>query len=153
VTVALLDARRGPAARALGEAGLGVLVADRGPRALDAALRARKLGDHLAAAVPAWLALRRGGFGLAHAFSAEDALAAARWPGPLVLTVDTPPRRSEIAARRLRLRTMTWALARADVVLAADEAVAAGLDRWFAARARVIAGTDAHAALYAELLA
>lgn len=153
MTVALLDARGGPAARALAEAGLGVLVGGRGPRALDVALRARKLGDHLAATVPAWLALRRGGFALAHAFSAEDALAAAGWGGPLVLTVDTPPLRSEIAARRLRLRAMTWALARADVVLAADEAVAAGLHRWFAARARVIAGAEAHAALYAELLA
>jgi hypothetical protein len=150
VTVALLDVERGAAACSLAGAGLGRLVAHSGPSMLDVPLRARKLGDHLAAAVPGWLALRRDGYELAHAFSPEDALAAAAWPGPLVLTITAPPRRSHIAARRSRLRATLWALSRADVLLAADEATAAGLRRWFAADARVIAGIDAHAALYAE---
>ncbi len=148
--VALLDAARSPAAGELARAGLGELVAPAAPRVLDVALRARKLGDHLAAVPPAWLALRRGGFVLAHAFSAEDALATRGWHGPLVLTVAAAPRREQIAARRGRLRTMQWALGAADAVLVPEQAVAAALEHWFGVEARVVAGVEAHAALYRD---
>ena len=151
--VALLDAGRGAASRRLASAGLGRLVAPPAPRVLDTALRARKLGDRLAGVPPAWLALRRGGFDLAHAFSVEDALATAAWRGPLVLTIKAPPQRSELAARRGRLSTALWALARADVVLAADAEVAAGLARWLGVEAGVLAAAKDHAAVYAEAVA
>jgi len=152
VRVALLDAGGASGAHALEAAGLGRRVTVTAPRGLDVALRARKLGDRLATVPPAWAALRRGGFELAHAFSAEDALAAAGWRGPLVLTITAAPERAEIARRRVRLRSTLWALGTADVVLAADDAVADGLRRWYGVDARVLATPQDHAAVYAGAL-
>jgi hypothetical protein len=98
------------------------------------------------------LAVRVGGFDVAHAFAPPAALAAAAAPAS-VLTFPEPVRRERLADRRLRLAVLERALERAGAVVAPDAAVAASLRRWLGVDAHVLAPGDAegHAALYAEL--
>lgn len=125
----------------------------------DAPLRLRKIGDQLSHVPAAWLALGRGRFEVAHAFTPSDALAAiawARWARkPTVLTCMEPPRREQLAARRLRLQTWRRAVEQTDAVLAADEEVGRALRRWMAVEAPVVDPVEAEAqsAVYRRLLA
>lgn len=135
--------------------GLDVQEVARRATPLDAVLRVRKLGDGLGGTAVAALALRRGGFDIAHAFSAEAALAATWANGSAsVLTFTAPVRRERLADRRLRLAVLERALARSGAVVAADEAVRASLERWLGIDAPVLDPADGagQAALYAELL-
>ena len=120
----------------------------------DALLRMRKIGDDLAQVPPLALALRRGRFEVAHAFTPAAALAAT-WAGgrATALTFGEPVRRERLAARRLRLAVLERALAGVGAVVAADDEVRSSLERWLGVDARVIAPGDAvgHAALYDEL--
>ncbi|MEA2420620.1 MAG: hypothetical protein QOE60_2826 [Thermoleophilaceae bacterium] len=132
----------------------GVALHVLAPRAalLDAALRVRKLGDGLGSAAAAALALRRGRFDVAHAFTPEGALAATWANGRAsALTFTEPLRRERLADRRLRLATLERAVARSGAVLAADDEVRGSLERWLGVEARVL-DAEGHAALYAELL-
>lgn len=124
----------------------------------DAPLRARKIGDHLNHLPFACLALLRGGFDVAHAFTPADALAGLVWARrtarPALFTATEPPRRATIAARRLRLATLRRATEESAAVVAPDAEVADALRRWLAIDASVIAfdDADAHLALYRALL-
>jgi Glycosyltransferase Family 4 len=125
----------------------------------DAPLRLRKIGDRLAHVPDAWLALSRGQFDVAHAFTATDALPAIAWSRrtgrPSVFTCVDPPRREDLAARRLRLATWQRAVEGSDAVIAPNEDVARALRRWLAVDASVLAARDgeAHLALYDRLTA
>ena len=151
--IALLDPPEPALARALAGHDVRVLGRSRAGAWLEAALRPRKLGDGLGHVPPAALAVRRGGYDVAHAFSPAAALAtgAAR---VAVLTFPAPVRREGMADRRLRLTTLERALAAADAVVAPDAEVAGSLRRWLAVEPRVLAAADGpgHVALYAELL-
>jgi hypothetical protein len=121
-------------------------------RVPDLPLRARKIGDDLAVLPAALLALARGGFDAAHAFTPELACAAIAWGRraghPVVFTPVEPPRRETLAARRLRLAAWQRAVTGA-IVTAPSEAVRDGLERWLAVRAPLLALDDA--AAYAPL--
>ena len=152
--VALLEPPAGLAS-ALDAAGHDVSVLRRGrPGAvLEAALRPRKLGEGLGHVPAAALAVRRGRYDVAHAFSPAAALAAGA-ARAAVLTFAAPVRRDGLADRRLRRGTLERALDVADAVVAPDAEVAASLRRWLAIEARILDAADGpgHAALYAELL-
>src|SRR5205085_1256473 len=109
----------------------------------------RKIGDGLAHLPAALLALGRGGYGVAHAFTPTDALAAIAWARrsgrPAVFTCMDAPERETIAARRLRLATWRRAVGQTSAVLAASEETAEGLRRWFAVDAPVVDPGDAEA--------
>jgi hypothetical protein len=170
VRVALLaPSPTGPVAElglALAGAGHGgaILSAGDGPevpgfqavrlRRLPAApLRLRKLGDDLGVLPAALLALARGRFDAAHAFTPELACAAGIWGRrtgrPVVFTPPRPPRRETLAARRLRLAAWSRAVG-TDVVAAPSGDVQAALQRWLAVSAPVVAPGDAagHVRLY-----
>ncbi len=136
--------------RALSAAGhdVTVLGQSRAGALLEAALRPRKLGEGLGHVAPAALAVRRGRFDIAHAFSPAAALA-----GAAVLTFAAPVTRERLADRRLKLATLERALATSTVVASSD-AARASLRRWLGVDARVLDPADGagHAALYAELL-
>jgi hypothetical protein len=150
VRIALLEPPDPRLARMLGAAGhdVTVLGPTRAGALLEAALRPRKLGEGLGHVAPAALALRRGRFDLAHAFTPASALA-----GAAVLTFAAPVTRERLADRRLTLATLERALAGRTVV-ASDDATQASLRRWLGVEARVLDPADGpgHAALYAELL-
>lgn len=153
--VALLDPPDRDLARALEATGheIGVVARGRAGALLDAALRPRKLGEGLGHVPPAALAVRRGGYDVAHAFNPAAALAAGS-ARVAVLTFPAPVRRERLADRRQRLATLERALAVAGAVVAPDAEVADSLRRWLAIEPRILAPVDAagHAALYAELL-
>jgi hypothetical protein len=130
-----------------------VLARGRVGSVLEAALRPRKLGEGLGHVPPAALAVRRGRFDVAHAFSPAAALAAGG-ARVAVLTFPAPVDRGGLADRRLRLATLERALAACDAVVAPDPEVQSSLRRWLAVDARVLGPADGagHAALYAELL-
>lgn len=123
----------------------------------DRPLRSRSIGDGLAHVPHACVALARGHFDLAHAFSPADALPAVVWARrssrPVVLTFVEPLQRETIGNRRLRLATLEQAIERADLVLAADEGVRTSLRRLLALDAPVVSLSDAdgHVALYRAL--
>ena len=135
----------------------GLAVTVLAPRAplVDAALGLRKLGDGLGSAAAAWVALRRGRFDVAHAFTPEGAVAAGWANGPAsVLTFTEPLRRERLSDRRLRLATLERAVRVSDAVVAGDDAVAESLERWLGIDAPVIdpADGEGHRELYAALL-
>ena len=161
MNVALLDwgyAPSGPSdelARALTEAGHEATVLTDLPAPGETLLRLRKIGDHLGHLPAALMALRRGGYQVAHAFTPSDALAAIAWSRrsgrPALFTCTDPPRRESIAGRRLRLATWRRAVHQSSAVLAASEEVAAGLECWLAADAPVLDPADAKAHVDAYL--
>jgi hypothetical protein len=103
------------------------------------------------------VALLRGDYGLVHAFSATDALAARLWRrasgGPVVVTVLEVLDRGRLADTRLRLPLLQAAVEQSDVVLAASGEVRDALRRWLAVDARVVDPVDAaaHARVYDAL--
>jgi hypothetical protein len=123
----------------------------------DALLRLRKIGDRPGRMPGALAALARGGYDVAHAFTAQDAAVAVVWSRltgrPAVFSVREPLTRANVADRRLRLAVLRLALERSAAVVAADEAAAASLRRWMAIEPRVLSpGSGAeHLALYDEL--
>jgi hypothetical protein len=155
-----LPASGGPArqlAHALARAGAAAeLVAPRGLP--DAALRLRKIGDRPGRMPAAFAALARGRFDLAHAFTAQDAVAALPWGRltgrPVLFSPPEPLNRANVADRRLRLALLRLAVERSSTVVAPDEEVAASLRRWLAAEADVLSPGDGagHLDLYARLL-
>ena len=153
--IALVDPPDPGLARALATAGHdpAVLAPGRVGALLEAALRPRKLGEGLGHMPTAALAVRRGRFDVAHAFSPAAALAA-RAARVAVLTFPAPVQRERLADRRLRVATLQRALAGSAAVVAPDLEVQASLRRWLGVEARVLAPADGagHAALYAELL-
>lgn len=124
----------------------------------DAPLRLRKIGDGLSHLPAAWLALARGKFDVAHAFTPSDALAAVGWGRrtgrPTVFTCAEPPTRQQLAARRLRLQAWRCAVEGSSAVLAVDEEISRELRRWLAVAAPVVTPGEAqaHLAIYSGSL-
>jgi hypothetical protein len=123
----------------------------------DAPLRLRKIGDAPGRLPGTLSALATGGYHLAHAFTAQDAVAALAWARiggqPVVYTQREPLSRANVADRRLRLAVLRLAVERSAAVLAPDERTAASLRRWMAVEPRLLSldsGAE-HLALYAEL--
>jgi hypothetical protein len=144
-------------ALALGAAGEDVEVIAPTWELPDAPLRLRKIGDRPGRLPATWLALARGGYDVAHAFTPQDAAAAVLWARhsghPAVSSVSEPLRRASLSDRRLRLALLRVALERPAAVVAPDASVADSLRRWMAVEPRVIApgSAEGHLALYAEL--
>jgi Glycosyltransferase Family 4 len=164
--VALLDhaaepgrGAAGELARALAAAGHEPTVVSPAARStlLDAPLRLRKIGDRPARIPGTLVSLARGSYDLAHAFTAQDAVAAVAWARltgrPAVFTVSETLHRGALADRRLRLAQLRLAVERSSAVLAPDQAVAESVGRWLALTPRLVApgSADDHLALYAEL--
>ena len=160
IRVALLDASGGEHARAAAEAlDDAMLVRARGVRVAERVLRQRGFAAGLTE-IPTILAtLACGGFDVAHAFTPLDAVAALEWRRragrPVVFTCAEPIGRENVADRRLRLWTLRRAVEESDALLATDDGVRTGLERWFGASARVIAAGDGDGLerLYLDLLA
>jgi Glycosyltransferase Family 4 len=135
------------------------LIAPAPVGAVEAALRFRGFTGPLTHVPRAFVALAQGGFDVAHAFSAPDALAAhlfrRRAGRPAVFTCAEVLDRSSVADRRLRLRLLAAAVEDSDAVLAASEAAQEALWRWMAVEAPVVAASDAagHERVYRALLA
>jgi Glycosyltransferase Family 4 len=152
--------RVGSAKDALGGRGgdTGRVERVRTVRVPDLPLRLRKIGEAPGRMPGALLALARGRYEVAHAFTAQDAVVAVAWSrlggGPVVFTQREPLTRANVADRRLRLRMLTLALEGSSAVIAPDEAVASSVRRWMAVDPEVIAPEDGteHMALYARLL-
>jgi hypothetical protein len=155
VRVALLEHDGRGASRPL--AHLPDAVSIRARELPDAPLRLRKIGDAPGRMPGALLALLRGEYDAAHAFTAQDAVVALAWSRltgrPVVYTQREPLTRASVADRRLRLAMLRRAVEGADAVIAPDEATAASLRRWMAAGSRVISPDSAgeHLELYGEL--
>jgi Glycosyltransferase Family 4 len=130
----------------------------RGIELPDLPLRLRKIGDAPGRVPGAFLMLLRGGYDVAHAFTAQDAAVAIAWSrisgAPVVYTQREPLSRANVSDRRLRLATLRLAVERSDAVLAPDGATAESLRRWMAVEPRVIprAADAEHVELYSELL-
>jgi len=123
----------------------------------DRPLAFRQIGDGLAHLPHACVALARGRFDVAHAFTPVDALAAVAWArrssGVAVLTFVEPLQRETIGDRRFRLTTLKRSVGGAGAVLAATDEVRRSLRRLLALDVRVVAPPDAagHLAVYREL--
>jgi hypothetical protein len=123
----------------------------------DLPLRLRKIGEAPGRMPGALLALARGHYDVAHAFTAQDAAVAIAWSRcagrPAVYTQRDLLTRANLADRRWRLGTLRLALERSAAVVAPDAATAASLRRWMAVDPEVLAPDDAaaHLALYAAL--
>ena len=134
-----------------------VLQASRWPL-LDAPLRLRKVGDRPARLPGTLASLVRGSYDVAHAFTAQDAVAAVAWSlltgRPAVFTVSEPLQRAVLADRRLRLAQLRLALERSAAVLAPDPEVAESVRRWMAVHALIVSAGSAedHVPLYQCLL-
>jgi hypothetical protein len=155
--VALLG---GDPARALAAAlGDADLISPAGSHAAERLLARRGFTPGLTRVPAAVAALVRGDFDVVHAFTAPDATAALlarrRSGRPVVFTCTEVLDRDRVADRRLRLATLQRAVEECDALLAADDAVRAGLERWFALSPPVLAPRDAaaHERLYRDLLA
>lgn len=158
VEVALLGGGEGaPGGRAPAGSGGGVELA-RAVRLPDLPLRLRKIGEAPGRMPGALLALARGDYDVAHAFTAQDAAVAVAWSrlggGPVVYTQREPLTRANVADRRLRLGMLRLALEQSAAVVAPNEAVASSVRRWMAVDPEVVAPEDGaeHLALYAGLL-
>ncbi|HEX8646047.1 MAG TPA: glycosyltransferase family 4 protein [Thermoleophilaceae bacterium] len=99
--------------------------------------------------------LARGGYDAVHAFSPQDAAAAARAAAgratpPLVFTPVEPPRREALAERRLRLRFWEAAIAPPTTLVVPGDDPRAAVWRWLAVEASVVAPDDAdgHVKIY-----
>jgi hypothetical protein len=135
-----------------------VLGPERRGSPLDTPLRLRKIGDRPARIPGTLVSLLRGSCDLAHAFTAQDAVAAVAWSRltgrPAVFTVSEPLHRGVLADRRLRLTQLRLAVERSAAVLAPDSEVAASVRRWMCVSARVVSpgSAEAHLAVYQRLL-
>jgi hypothetical protein len=159
VRIALLAPPHGRAATELADALDGVtLIAGDGPPPLAALLRFRGIHDGFERVPGAFVALARGRFDVAHAFSPVDALAAVAWARrgrrAAVLTLTEPLRRATIADTRWRLATLERALGGAGAVVAANEEVRESARHLLALDLPVLAPADgaANRALYGRLL-
>jgi hypothetical protein len=123
----------------------------------DMALRLRKIGDQPGRLPATWLALTRGRYDVAHAFTPQDAAAALLWARlsgrPVVFSVCQPLRRAALSDRRMRLAMLRVALERSAAVLAPDAEVAESIVRWMAVEPRVIRpdSCEDHLALYRQV--
>lgn len=151
--------REGPAAR-LSRAleAVGTEVERVAPRGLpDAPLRLRKIGDRPGRMPGTLVALAQGRNDVAHAFTAQDAVAALPWArlrgAPVVFSPSEPLSRANVADRRWRLVLLRAAAERSSAVVAPDEETAGSLLRWLAIEACVLDPSDGagHLALYREL--
>lgn len=149
--VALLEHDGQDASRSLLESTAATLITT--PELPELFFALRKIGDRPGAMPGALLALLRGDFDIAHAFTAQDAAVAVAWSAitkrPVVYTQREPLSRANVADRRLRLATLRVALERSDAAVAPDEATAESLRCWMAVDPRVIA--PAAAAEHVEL--
>jgi Glycosyltransferase Family 4 len=143
---------------AMGDAGHDIeAVAIRPAGIPDLPLRLRKIGDAPGRMPGTLVALARGRFDLAHAFTAQDAVVALAWARgserPVVYTQRAPVTRATVANRRLRLATLRRAVEGCDAVVAPDEETAESLRRWMAVEARVVSRRDAagHRGLYLDV--
>jgi hypothetical protein len=147
-------------ANALGEAGHAPqLLSARPAGPIEALLRRRGFAGSLTAVPSGLVALGRGGFDLAHAFSISDALTAVMWSRlvgrPAMLTCTEPLDRDRLADRRLSLWRLERAVQDSDAVVAATDESRAALERWLALDVPVIETSDAagYERLYRELVA
>jgi hypothetical protein len=124
----------------------------------EALLRRRGFAGSLTAVPSGVVALFRGRFDVAHAFSASDALTALTWRRlvgrPAVFTCTEPLDRDRLADRRLTLWLLQRAVDDTDALVAATEESRAALARWLALDVPVIESRDAagYERLYRELL-
>lgn len=86
-----------------------------------------------------------GGYDAVHAFSPQDAAAAAHGPAPVAFTPVEAPRREALAERRLRLRFWEEAIRPPTAVVVPDEEGRAAAWRWLAVEPEVAAPGDAAA--------
>lgn len=121
------------------EAGVRVRRVWRPPQAL--ALR-RGYEPYLTHLPLSWLALRAGGYGLAHAMSAGEGAVAARWTAttgrPSVFSYHGIPTRPWLLGARLRLRLTLQAARGCGAVVANSRRAAAEFERTLGVEARVI---------------
>ena len=113
----------------------------------EKALRFRGFADPLTHLPSAVVALRRGGFDVAHAFSPQDAMAALAWRrlggGPVVFSTAEPVGRESLADARLSFRMVQRALSDSDAVVALSEESRAAMWRWLAIEVPLIEPRDA----------
>ena len=135
-------------------------VGDLAVAAAEAVLGRRGFTPALSHVPRAAAELLRGGFDVAHAFTAPDAAAALAWRrlggGPAVFTCTEALGRGALANGRLRLPLLERAIENTDALVASGEDVRAAIERWFARSPdEVLAAGDAaaHDRLYRELLA
>jgi hypothetical protein len=143
-------------AASLGDAGVEAVLVGPQPsaRAVDALLARRGFAGGVAHVLPTAARLWRGGFDLAHAFTAPDAVAGLAWRRasgrPVVFTCTETLGREAVANARLRLQMLERAVGESDTVLAASDAVAESMLRWLAVEAPVL-DASGHVRLYGEL--
>ncbi|MDX6699268.1 MAG: hypothetical protein QOE65_2665 [Solirubrobacteraceae bacterium] len=122
------------------EDGLPIVRLRRPP---DGRLLRRGYEEHLSHVPLAYLELRRGSDGLAHAFHPSDGAAAARWSArtgrPAVLTYLGIPERAHLVARRARLSTLQRALDGSATVTVLSRFAADAFARTLGVRAEVVA--------------
>jgi len=127
-------------------------------RVPEALLRKRGFTGPLTPLPVTLAALSRGGYDVAHAFSAPDAAAALAWRRlvrrPVVFTCPEVLGREHVADRRLRLELLSRAVGDSDAVTAPSSASRDALWRWLAVDATLLEPSDAagHERLYRELI-
>ena len=136
--VCVVSSRVGPSRRSE-EDGIAVVQLGRLP---EAPLRSRAF-DGPVTHLPGVARLR--GFDVVHAFSPQDAAAAARSAARVVFTPAEPPRREALAERRLRLRFWEAAIRPPTAVVVPDEPARDAVWRWLAVEAEIAASSDAAA--------
>jgi hypothetical protein len=113
----------------------------------DKVLRYRGFATPLAPVPFAVMALRRGRFDVAHAFSPQDALAARMWRrlggGRVVFSPPEPLRRETLADRRLSLRLLEGAIEDSDAFVVLTEPGRESVMRWLALDVPLIEPGDA----------
>jgi glycosyltransferase involved in cell wall biosynthesis len=142
----LITSHRGAPSRAV-EDGVGIL---RLPRPPQGRLLRRGYEPYLTHVPLSYAALRAGGYDLAHAVHAPDAMAAARWRArtgrPAVLSYMGIPDLKGIRQYRRRREVLLAALRGCDAVVALSDAAAAAFRWWLGYEPRVIApGVDLEA--------
>ena len=163
IRVALLDHTGGEHARdlaaALRDAGHQPDVIAPPPVApVETLLRKRGFTRPLSVVPRTAAALWRGGYDVAHAFTALDAVVALAWrrmaSGPVVFTCTETLDRATVADARLRLWSLERATEESDALLAASEPVRAAMARWLALDVPAVDARDAarHERLYRDLL-
>jgi glycosyltransferase involved in cell wall biosynthesis len=129
------------------EDGLPIL---RLPRPPQGRLLRRLYEPYLTHVPLSYLALRAGGYDVAHAVHPPDALAASRWRRvtgrPALLSYMGVPDHAGLFERRGRLEMISSALRGCDAVIALSRYAADAFERWLGYQARVIApGVDVRA--------
>lgn len=140
---AILGSRAGPTRRETDD-GVALIRLGRLP---EWPLRARGFDGPLTHVPELLRELAGGGYDVAHAFSPQDAAAAAYGPAPVVFTPSEPPRREALAERRLRLRAWEAAIRPPNVVVVPSEGHRQAVRRWLALEPELAAPHDAAAHL------